>query len=243
MTLEVLRVVRIAVAGLVLAGGPLLPGLAGGAEPIEASNLRTQIKALADSNGVRLFGAERIEQSAAGKIEGGLGQSLRELLADYNFAIVRDQSGAIRSISVSGRKRPAPDTTIRISVKTTRRGGNHYLDAVIMGRRPVRTHVQFLVDTGASMVVLPISMAKTLGFSDDDLTETIMQTANGEVMGQTGTLRSVEVGRAVARDISVAFVDDERLGSNRLLGMSFLGRFVVIIDDAGNVMSLIQSLE
>lgn len=243
MTFEVLRTVGFAVLGLALAGGPLLPGPARGAEPAEASNLRTQIEALAAGNGVRLLGAQRIEQSAARKIDGGLGQSLRHLLADYNFAIVKDQNGAIRTISVSGRKRPAPDTTIRISVRTTRRGANHYLDAVIMGRRPVRTRVQFLIDTGASMVVLPISMAETLGYGDDDLTEIILQTANGEVSGWTGTLRSVEVGRAVARDIAVAFVDDERLGRNRLLGMSFLGRFVVTIDDAANMMSLVQSPE
>ncbi len=243
MNFVALRTVFVAVIGLALAGSPLLPGPARGAEPAAASNLRTQIEALAASNGIRLLGALRIEQSAARKTSGGLGQSLRDLLTDYNFAMVKDRDGAIRTISVSGRKRPAPDTTIRISIKTTRRGANHYLDAVIMGRRPVRTHVQFLIDTGASMVVLPISMARTLGYDDDDLTKITLQTANGEVLGRTATLRSVEVGRAVARNIAVAFVDDERLGRNRLLGMSFLSRFVVTIDDAANVMSLVQTPE
>ena len=115
MTFEVLRTVGFAVIGLALAGSPLLPGTARGGEPTEASNLRTQIEALAAGNGVRLLGAERIEQSAARKIDGGLGQSLRYLLADYNFAIVKDQYGAVRTISVSGRKRPAPDTTIALT--------------------------------------------------------------------------------------------------------------------------------
>ncbi len=224
-------------AGLAWAGGLLSPGLALGAE---ASNLRTQIEALAAGNGIRLLGAQRIEQSAPRKIEGGLIQSLRILLAGYNFAIVRDENGAISTVSISGRKRPAPDRTMRIAVKTTRRGASHYLDAVIVGRRPVRTRVQLLIDTGASMVVLPVSMAKSLGFRDDDLLEIVLQTANGEVTGLKGTLRSIEVGRAVAYDIAVAFIDDRSLGRNKLLGMSFLSRFVVTIDNAANMLTLVR---
>ncbi len=215
--------------------------LSGSVYAAEPPSLRAQIEALAAQHGVRLIGRDRIEQSPARPAPAQPGPALRRLLSDYNFAIIRDANGKIETVTVSGRKRPAPDMSRRVAVKTERRGASHYLNAVIVGRRPVRVSVQFLIDTGASMVVLPVSMAKTLGYRDSDLVEVVLQTANGEARGWSGVLKTVEVGRAIAHDVAVAFVEDERLGRNRLLGMSFLGRFVVTIDDAASVMSLGES--
>lgn len=214
------------------------PALGDGGAP--AANLRAQIEALAAVHGFRLEGARRIEQAPPVRVTGSLDERIMDLLTDHDFAIVRDGNGIITKVLVSGIKNPPPDPAIRVSVKTVRRGTGHYLDAVIMGRRPVRLKVSLLVDTGASMIVLPSSMMDDLGYTDSDLTDAVLQTANGEIPGRTGLLRHVEVGRAVSRDVAVAFVDDERLGDKMILGMSFLSRYVIIINDAANVLSLIQ---
>ena len=60
------------------------------------------------------------------------------------------------------------------------------------------------------------------------------QTANGRVRAKTGTLHSVAVGNATARDVTVTFLEDKRLNGSRLLGMSFLQRFRMTIDDANS---------
>ena len=91
-----------------------------------------------------------------------------------------------------------------------------------------------MVDTGASTVVLPKSMIGQLGFAVDELRDGWTQTANGRVRVKTGTLRSVAVGSAMAQDVTVTFLEDKRLNGARLLGMSFLQRFRMTIDDANN---------
>ena len=58
--------------------------------------------------------------------------------------------------------------------------------------------------------------------------------AGGIAKGRMGVLERVRVGNAEA----VSSLPDERLGGKRLLGMSFLSRFVVVIDDATGVVRL-----
>jgi len=219
-------------------------GAAGGASasPKDA-NLRAQIAALAKAHGFRIVGAERIDQAAPIEATGTLEDRIRLLLAGYNFAIVRGPSGGIAAVHVAGAKGPPPELSAKISVKTLRRGANHFLDAVIMGQRPERRRVRLMVDTGASKVILPMSMIEPLGFRDDDLSDSTLQTANGEIPGKAGTLRSVEVGGAFRRDVAVAFVDDAGLGDNKLLGMSFLSRYIITIDDTANLITLEQTRE
>ncbi len=54
-------------------------------------------------------------------------------------------------------------------------------------------------------------------------------------------LTSVEFGQAVERDVAVTFIDDSRLRGTMLLGMSFLGRYRLTIDDADNRITLSRS--
>jgi len=116
-----------------------------------------------------------------------------------------------------------------------RRSGSHQLvDAVLLGPGQVTQAVTLMVDTGASTVLLPLSIAPPLGFAMGDLSEGWTQTANGRVRAKTGTLQSVAVGSAAAQDVTVTFLDDKRLNGARLLGMSFLQRFRMTIDDANS---------
>ncbi|MEQ9361177.1 MAG: TIGR02281 family clan AA aspartic protease [Rhodospirillales bacterium] len=83
--------------------------------------------------------------------------------------------------------------------------------------------VRFLIDTGASDVVLSPRDAKRLGFDLKSLSfNRIYQTANGTVTGAPVRLDDIRIGPIVVRDVraSVNGADMKR----SLLGMSFLGR-------------------
>jgi len=94
--------------------------------------------------------------------------------------------------------------------------GHFYVDATI-GEVPVR----FLVDTGASDIVLPAEMATQLGFRPEDLryTQTV-STANGITRGAPITLTHLTVGPKTLRDVT-AYVNEGALDTP-LLGMRFL---------------------
>ncbi|MEQ8666108.1 MAG: TIGR02281 family clan AA aspartic protease [Rhodospirillales bacterium] len=96
--------------------------------------------------------------------------------------------------------------------------GHYSIDALVDGE-PVR----FLVDTGASDVVLSPADARRLGFSPDTMSFTkIYSTANGTVRGAPVRLGRIQVGPILVEDVR-ASVNGADLGRS-LLGMSFLER-------------------
>lgn len=84
--------------------------------------------------------------------------------------------------------------------------------------------VAVLVDTGASSVALPRSVAERIGIRlhDRDFRHTA-RTANGETAMAIATLERVEIGGVLVRDVEAAVLNDASLGTV-LLGMSFLGK-------------------
>jgi aspartyl protease family protein len=98
-------------------------------------------------------------------------------------------------------------------------GGHFGVEARVDGRR-----LEFLVDTGASQVVLRASDAAKLGLHPSPRDYSIrISTANGEGRAARVDLRMVEVGNIIVRDLPALVVPDEALSVN-LLGMSFLSR-------------------
>jgi aspartyl protease family protein len=100
----------------------------------------------------------------------------------------------------------------------SRSDGHFRVEALVDGVR-----VRFLVDTGASDVVLSPADARRLGFDPDRLEYTrIYETANGEGRGAPVMLRELELGpiRLVELPASI----NEAPMSSSLLGMSFLNR-------------------
>lgn len=127
------------------------------------------------------------------------------------------------SVQVSGRS-----NTIRMG-----RDGHFSVEALIDG-----VTIIFLIDTGASDVVLSPKDAGRLGFSVANLNYSkTYQTANGQVQGapvQLGqiTIGSIQVGGVKASVNSAAM-------SRSLLGMSFLERLSRFQID-GNNLTLVQ---
>ena len=96
--------------------------------------------------------------------------------------------------------------------------GHFMVDAVVNGEP-----VEFMVDTGASHVVLTLEDARKLGFSASNLDFTHQfESANGVVRAAPVALREFRVGQFQLYDLE-AFVNGGPLPIS-LLGMSFLER-------------------
>jgi aspartyl protease family protein len=116
----------------------------------------------------------------------------------------RDQSNPNRALS-------AVATEV---VLERNRAGHYVADGAING-----APVTFLVDTGATAVALPLSLAKRLELP---LGSTItVQTANGPKLAYQTRLRSVRLGGIEIADVP-AIASDGMEGAGVLLGMSFL---------------------
>ncbi|WP_022698718.1 retropepsin-like aspartic protease family protein [Euryhalocaulis caribicus] len=86
------------------------------------------------------------------------------------------------------------------------------------------TRVRFLVDTGASAVVLTRGDARRLGIDFDELRYTQrMMTANGETRGALIRLDEVKIGNVRVTNVAAVVPQNDVL-TQSLLGMSFLGQ-------------------
>jgi aspartyl protease family protein len=93
----------------------------------------------------------------------------------------------------------------------------HFITDVYVNGTPIR----FLVDTGATHVVLNSSAAERLGLSGGRLRfNTPFESANGRTYAAPVTLRDVRIGQLQLHDVD-AYVNQGALDIS-LLGMSFL---------------------
>lgn len=99
------------------------------------------------------------------------------------------------------------------------RDGHFYINLKI-NNQPIK----FMVDTGASDIVISINDARKIGINIENLNfNKIYQTANGKSFGASITLDKVEIGNIILNDIE-ASVNKGDMGTP-LLGMRFLRLF------------------
>jgi aspartyl protease family protein len=97
--------------------------------------------------------------------------------------------------------------------------GHFSIEAEVDGR-----HMDFLVDTGASVIALREQDAARLGIHPAEREYTAkVSTANGIVRATPVELSLVEIGSLSVRNVAAMVLPDDALGQN-LLGMSFLSR-------------------
>jgi aspartyl protease family protein len=205
-----------------------------------APSLKEQLRGLSTQRGFSIEGLNRIGDEPPGNAEGNPINQVRHLLQDYNFVLTQTPTGGIdtvRIISRRGESGPKSSST-GAYIETRRVGAHHQVEATLIGPNSILKSVPLLVDTGATTIVLPTSMIQELGFVPEDLQEGTSQTASGTVPIKTGLLRIIRVGGVSATDVEVSFIADSKLMGNRLLGMSFLQRFKMTIDDAKNELIL-----
>lgn len=108
--------------------------------------------------------------------------------------------------------------------------GHYYVTAEVEG-----VPVDFLVDTGASMIALTREDAERVGLRPGDLNYTMRaQTANGIALFAPVTLEDVAIEQIEIDDVRAA-VSRSHMGMS-LLGMSFLGRLDGYQVEDGNLI-------
>jgi len=128
------------------------------------------------------------------------------------------QAAAVQPARHAAVQPRAPATSRSLTVAGDRRG--HFkVEARIGGR-----HIDFMVDTGASLVTLRETDAARVGIRPmpRDYTASV-STANGKIKAARAKLDRVEVGGITVYDVPALVLPDEALGQN-LLGVSFLSR-------------------
>jgi aspartyl protease family protein len=132
-----------------------------------------------------------------------------------------EKTGGMPAPKATAKPDPTPSASSGPRSFTVRRDqrGHFQAEARVDGRR-----MDFLVDTGASVVAIPEREAARLSIRPSRRDYTVqMKTANGTVMAAPTQLRMVEVGGIIVRDVPAVVMPDAALGEN-LLGMSFLSR-------------------
>ncbi len=104
-------------------------------------------------------------------------------------------------------------------VVLTADGRGHFSASGTVNGLPVR----FMVDTGASYVSLPSSVARQAGVDLAGATPVVINTANGRAHAQRVVVNSLRLGEISAHLVEALVVEDAAL-SQPLLGMSFLNR-------------------
>lgn len=223
----------------------MLSGLPGFAAAETGESVRWQMETLAAEQGFRLEGADLIGDETGPVHETGtLSDRINRLLANYNFVVTLDTKDQIAQVTIVGLRGVQPEIpTVPEPIRTEKRQSEHYVEAFLTGPNGRSLPLEFLVDTGASTLVLPRSLAGSLGYAVDQLQSVHVQTANGKTTGLTGTLSSVRVGEAETARVAVTFVDDQLLGGKRLLGMSFLSRFRMTFDGNSGQLHLERQSE
>ena len=112
----------------------------------------------------------------------------------------------------------APSNLRSISIPPDGRG--HFLtDGRIDGQR-----IDFMVDTGASVVVLNEKSAARFGLRPSRVDyNASVATANGTIRAARTRIAMVDIGGLVVRDVEAMVLPDEALSEN-LLGLSFLSK-------------------
>ena len=206
-----------------------LPGVSLAQAP--PPSLQTQVHEFALTHGFSVRGLDKLDDDPGKRVSGDPREQLNVLLSAFNYVLLAGDSGDVETVMITSRIRPAGPVRQGIHVNTTRRGSHHAVRATLTGPAGNPQSLMLVVDTGASLIVLPQTMSRTLGFSDEELRTGWSQTANGKVRTKQGILQSVQVGQAIVEDVAVNFIDDDALGENALLGMSFLSRFRITIDE------------
>ena len=141
--------------------------------------------------------------------------------------------GKRRVLALGQHYRGAAPTSDRQSVTLAADSRGHFFADASVNDVPMR----FVVDTGASVVVLSAADASRLGVDWRRGPRRMIQTANGATAGYLVKLDKVRVGGIELTNVE-SVVLEEGLGAVGLLGMSFLNRVEMQRD--GQTMTLIR---
>ena len=97
---------------------------------------------------------------------------------------------------------------------------------------------RFVVDTGATLVVIPPGVAKRAGIKTDKAAKITVHTAGGAISAPMVKIDSIKVGNAGQADVAATVHELEGFSSLGLLGMSFLSHYSMTVDPGNGVLLL-----
>jgi aspartyl protease family protein len=141
-----------------------------------------------------------------------------------------------KSISLPPSKTEKPSEPDGAEVEILRKG-EVWTTEVLLNER-VKRH--FIVDSGASFILINPQVAKELDITINENTPFIpITTVSGSILTPLVTLRSVRVGKAEVENVE-AVVYTMASGESGLLGNSFLNKYRVTLDSIRGKMTLVS---
>jgi clan AA aspartic protease (TIGR02281 family) len=110
-------------------------------------------------------------------------------------------------------------------------GGQIHVDGRVNG-----VPVDFIVDTGASLVVIPRAVAAQAGIDTKGMAR--LQTANGIMDAPVASIRRLSIGALHADHVRAVVHDVDAAGRTGLLGMNVLGAYRMTVDHARSLLLL-----
>ncbi len=142
------------------------------------------------------------------------------LISVGSDSAVIEADGKRQSIAMGQRisAAPAGGSSQRITLTADAKG--HFFTTVIVNG----ASMPFLVDTGATLVAISSSHAKSAGIPYTNAERARVQTANGITSVYKVKLDTVRLGDITLNNVDGIVMEDNQLGQHGLLGMSFLNR-------------------
>ncbi len=194
-----------------------------------------------DVSVVGLFPNKAVVQIDGGALRTlSIGQKIRDdivlLSVERDGATFDIQGRRVALVLGPARTQPSPaaaatyPAAANYAMVPTNERGDLVADGEVNGM-PVR----FALDTGATYITFPAREASRLGLDYHNGQKTMMETANGDVLGYRIKLDIVRVGDIAMHDVDAVILEGNSL-SRALLGMSFLNRVDMRRD--GTVLTL-----
>lgn len=193
---------------LLLALGWLLPGLALATDVSVVGLFKGKAVLVIDGHPPRTLAVGQESPEGVKLLDADSRTATVEIGAKRQTITLGERAAVVATASISGPR----------SVTLYPDAQGHFVTIGSVNGIPVR----FLVDSGASQVVLPISEARHAGIDYLQGRLGTTMTANGPVTVYRLTLASVKVGELELKDVTAEI--NEAPMPEALLGMSFLGR-------------------
>ncbi|MFT7558291.1 MAG: aspartyl protease family protein [Flavobacteriales bacterium] len=191
------------------------------------ANLKVEVHGLFSKMAlVSINGRQQTLKDGQKSIEGVLLMSANSKRAI--ISINGEQQTLFLSRGVSSGSEELPISELRLS---SSHNGHFFGSATINGRR-----AQFVVDTGASSVVINSITAKELGLKYEKGASVRVSTAQGTTVGHQIFLTNVKVGGISAKQVGAIVLEGE-FPVDILLGNTFLSQFDMNVDSGVLLLS------
>jgi aspartyl protease family protein len=166
--------------------------------------------------------------------------AVRSSLERYNKAAGKQFTLAVTPLFQANQRRlkQLEDTVLSEAIELRDEGKTMRVDCMVNGKFPQ----EMVLDSGASLISLPLSVAEKFGLRPSDKDpKIILQLADGrEIEGWQMKLASVRVGKFTVENVECAVLSEAAIAAEPLLGMSFLEHFKFEIDSAGRKLTMVK---